>query len=166
MKKKIKKVLFKIQGSKIAHFLVPLLWGPVHALIYNKAFNKSYSGGRCYSPFKFFDSTLETEAFVQEFKTYIKSSDLLVRAKEQMLLRSDLSSYVRDIFPELPVRLRAAAYRMALNDIDIRGKVAMYFGLCRDCMTLAYFTIFQLKAYQKRAPSSGIVTQEIVTLKI
>lgn len=128
MKKRIKRVLFKLQVSKLAHFLVPLLWAPVHAFIFNRAFNTSYAGGTSGSPYKFYDLTPETEAFVQDFRTYINTSSLLVRAKEEMRASPSLSSHVRDIFPELPVSLRAAAYRMALNDIDLRAHVAGYFG--------------------------------------
>lgn len=128
MKRTIKKVLFKIQGTQIAHLLIPLLWAPVHAFIYNRIFNKSYSGARSDSPFKFYEPTVETEAFVQEIKTYLDASNLLVKVKGQMISSVGLRTYVKDIFPELPINLRAAAYKVELNDLDLRAQVAMYFG--------------------------------------
>ena len=65
MKKKIRTVLFKIRGSKVAHFLVPLRWVPLHSFIFNKFFNKSNLDSKDDNTFKYFDSTFETESFVQ-----------------------------------------------------------------------------------------------------
>lgn len=128
MGKKVKMLLFKIQRSKAAHLLVPLLWVPIHTLIFNRLFNKKNLNASYDTTYKFFESTIESESFVQEIKAHIKTIGFLEQAKKEMIASPGLESYSKDIYPELPLRLRALAYIMALNDTDVRESVSKYFG--------------------------------------
>ncbi len=123
----MKRFLSYIQSIYITNLFVTYFWAPLHAFLFYKVFHKAM-GPISSIPFKTFEPNKDTVSFSFTIKQYLEKKNLLSRLKKEMLAKSTKDKYVRDIFRELPVSLRAAAYKLAISDLDLRSSVISYFG--------------------------------------
>lgn len=127
MKKILKNFLIKLQYSYLTKLFVIFLWAPLHAFLFNKIFHNAKRPIST-KPFKVFQPNNETESFSLELKKFLKKGGFLNNLKQEMLSQPNQKSFVKDIFPILPIELRSAAYKIAIDDFDLRSYISSYFG--------------------------------------
>ena len=123
----MKGFVFYLQSKYIISLFVTYFWAPLHAFLFYKVFHKAV-GPFSIIPFETFEPNKDTVSFSSAIIQYLEKNKLLSRFKKEMLAKSAKDKYVRDIFRELPVSLRSAAYKLAINDLDLRSSVISYFG--------------------------------------